>query len=246
MTAIIIEDELQSKNHLESLLLNHCPFIHIVGVASSVKEGFILYCTLKPELIFLDIELGESLGFDLLTLIGDQSYSVIFTTAHEQYGIRAIKFSALDYLLKPIEPSELIKAVQKAEHFKNLYYSSDQVKHLLEELNTKIGQEKNIAIPQSREIRFIPISDIVYCKSSNNYTTVILRDTEKILASKGIYYFDELLVPTGFIRPHYSYLVNIKYIRSIKREQEIELYDKSVVPISKLKLVEVRKILLKK
>lgn len=246
MTAIIIEDELQSRHQLESLLHQHCPSINIVGDGSCVEEGVALYQALRPELIFLDIELGESLGFDLLTIIGDQPYSVIFTTAHEQYGIRAIKFSALDYLLKPIEPKELIKAVRKAEDFKNLYQHSDRVKHLLQELNTKIGQEKNIAIPQSREIRFIPISDIVYCTSSNNYTTVILQDGEKLLASKGIYYFDELLVPTGFIRTHQSFLVNIKYIRSIKREQEIELHDKSVIPIAKLKMGEVRKTLLGK
>jgi two-component system, LytTR family, response regulator len=224
LTAIIIEDELQSKNQLHSLILEYCPSVSILGSARTVEEGYTLYKDSVPALIFLDIELGDESGFDLLTLIGDQPYSVIFTTAHEQYGIRAIKFSALDYLLKPIQPSELISAVQKAHSYHRLNGNAMQVQHLLKELNTKMGQEKMIAIPQSSEIRFIQVSDIIYCTSSNNYTTLFLQSKEKLIASKGIYYFDDLLLPTGFLRTHQSYLVNPKYIRSIKKDQALELF----------------------
>lgn len=244
MTAIIVEDELQSRNQLHSLLMTYCPDVSILGLAGNLGDGILLFSQVKPELIFLDIELGDELGFDLLTQIVGQPYSVIFTTAHEQYGIRAIKFSALDYLLKPIQPQELIAAVKKASEYKLLKGSTFQVQQLLQEINTKIGQEKMIAIPQSREIRFIQVSDIVYCVSSNNYTTLVIQSGEKLLASRGIYYFDDLLLPTGFLRTHQSYLVNSRYIRSIKKEQELELIDKTLIPIAKLKISEVKRVLL--
>jgi len=246
LTAIIVEDESQSRNQLHSLLLEYCPNVMLLGFAGNLEDGVSFFNQKKPELIFLDIELGDELGFDLLTQIGDQSYSVIFTTAHEQYGIRAIKFSALDYLLKPIQPQDLVVAVKKAKEHQQLKGSSYQVQQLLQEINTKIGQEKMIAIPQSREIRFIQVCDIVYCVSSNNYTTLVIQSGEKLLASRGIYYFDDLLLPTGFLRTHQSYLVNPKYIRSIKKEQELELIDKTLIPIAKLKIGEVKRTLLGK
>ncbi len=246
MTAIIVEDELQSRNQLCSLLSDHCPMIEVKGMAETVSAGLALFTRNQPDLIFLDIELGHESGFNLLTQLKDQPYSVIFTTAHEQYGVRAIKFSALDYLLKPIQPTELVAAVQKAAAIQHLKGQGKQVEQLLSELNTKIGQEKVIAIPQSREIRFIPVSSIMYCVSSNNYTSLFLQSGEKLVASKGIYYFDELLMPTGFLRTHQSYLVNSRYIKSIKKEQELELSDQAIIPISKLKISEVKKALLGK
>lgn len=246
MTAIVVEDELQSRKHLQSLLGEYCPDVSIVGMAGTLDDGISLFHQFEPELIFLDIELGEESGFDLLTKIGNRPYSVIFTTAHEKYGIRAIKFSALDYLLKPIEPQELISAVQKAKAQQHLKGSASQVQQLLQEIHTKIGQEKIIAIPQSREIRFIQVSDILYCISSNNYTTLVLQTGERLIASKGIYYFDELLAPTGFLRTHQSYLVNTRFIRSIKKEQELELVDRTIIPVAKLKIGEVKKVMLGK
>lgn len=246
LTAFIVEDELQSRNHLHSLLTDYCPHVSIQGMAETLDDGIALFKQFQPELIFLDIELGEASGFDLLTAIGQQPYAVIFTTAHEKYGIRAIKFSALDYLLKPIQPKELVAAVQKAKEHQHLKGSTIQVQQLLKEIHTKIGQEKIIAIPQSREIRFIQVSDIVYCISSNNYTTLVLQTGEKLLASKGIYYFDDLLVPTGFLRTHQSYLVNTRFIRSLKKEQELELTDRTLIPIAKLKISEVKKAMLGK
>lgn len=246
MTTIIIEDELQSRNQLDSLIKEYCPTVQVLGMASNIKEGLTLFQQFSPALIFLDIELGAESGFDLLTQIGSHPYQVIFTTAHERYGVRAIKFSALDYLLKPIQPSELIQAVLKATELTQLKGSGVQVQHLLKELHTNIGQEKMIAIPQSREIRFLQVSEIVYCAASNNYTTIYLKSGEKLVASKGIYYFDELLQPTGFLRTHQSYLVNTRYIRSIKKEQELELIDHTLIPIAKLKLSEVKKMMLGK
>ncbi|MFW2477409.1 MAG: LytR/AlgR family response regulator transcription factor [Sediminibacterium sp.] len=246
MTAIIIEDELQSRNQLDSLIKEYCPTVEVVGMASSVKEGMDLFQRFSPALIFLDIELGTESGFDLLTQIGNHPYQVIFTTAHERYGVRAIKFSALDYLLKPIEPSELMRAVLKATELAQPKGSGAQVQHLLKELHTQIGQEKMIAIPQSREIRFLQVSDIVYCAASNNYTTIFLKTGEKLVASRGIYYFEDLLQPTGFLRTHQSYLVNTRFIRSIKKEFELELFDHTLIPIAKLKLSEVKKVMLGK
>lgn len=245
MTAIIVEDELQSCKQLQALLCEYCPDIVVLGKASYVNDAFTLFLSKCPDLIFLDIELGEETGFDLLNMIGNKPFAVIFTTAHEQYGIRAIKFSALDYLLKPVQPTELLLAVQKAVEQQRLYgNNAQQIKQLMQQLQQKAGQEKIITVAQSRELRFLQVADIMYCASSNNYTNIFMLDGEKLTASKGIFYFDDLLQPTGFLRVHQSYLVNPKYIRSIKREQELELQDKTIVPVSRLKLAAVRSALL--
>lgn len=241
MTAIIIEDELKSLQYLIKLLGSHCPFISIVGSGASIQQGIDLYKTHQPDLIFLDIELGLENGFDLLHELRNTSYSVIFTTAYDCYGIRAIKFSALDYLLKPIDPLELIQAVNKALHHHHRLGASHQIQHLLDQLERKNGQEKTIAIPQSKELLFQSVSDIIYCEASNNYTTIHLKEGEKLVSSRGIFHYDELLSPLGFMRVHQSYLVNPSYIKSLNRDQCLLLKNRSVIPVARLKMALVRK-----
>lgn len=247
MKAIIIEDEAKSKAHLEILLHKHCRNIEVCGTAASVREAIALYDQYAPELLLLDIELGKESGFDLLMQLGQQNFSVIFTTAHEQYGIRAIKFSAIDYLLKPIQPKELTNAVEKAITQRNLKGYEQQIQHLLNQLSQKSTRESTIAIPQSRELRFVQVSDIMQCIASNNYTHLILKSGEKLTASKGIVHFDRLLHPVGFIRTHQSHLVNPTFIHSIRTKDqihELQLTDGSMIPISKRNMAEVRQKLL--
>jgi two-component system LytT family response regulator len=244
LTAIIVEDEVQSLNHLQILLKQLCPQLQLQGTAGSVQEGFELFHQTKPDLLFLDIELGTESGFDLLSRLSTYTYRVIFTTAFDQYGVRAIKFSALDYLLKPIDPCELSLAVDKAIN-QHLYSAAPlRINHLLDQLQVQSGREKTIAIAQGRELIFIQIADILYCQSSNNYTTFFLRTGEKLVSSKGIFHYDELLTPLQFLRVHQSYLVNLRYIRSLHTEQYIVLHDKTQIPVARLKMALVRKALL--
>ncbi len=176
-------------------------------------------------------------------------YSVIFTTAHEKYGIRAIKFSALDYLLKPIQEEELVIAVQKARDIQLHSGKNQQIDHLLELLQQKAGQEQTIAIPLSRELRFIQLCDIIQVIASNNYSIVELENKEQLTVSKGIYHFDKLLLPAGFIRVHQSHIVNPRFIRSLHKKDhatQLKLSNHVMIPVSRLKVEQVKAALLKK
>jgi two-component system LytT family response regulator len=244
LKALIVEDEYQSQIQLDSAIKKYCPEISITGIADNIDQAVSLFLEHRPEIIFLDVNLGTESGFDLLEKIQGIPYSVIFITAYEEYALKAIKFSALDYLLKPIVHTELIASVQKAKKFKISDYNKVQLKNLLNNLNLKNEIEPTIAVPQSQEIILLKISQIIYLEAANNYTLIYSTTNEKLIISKGIYYFQELLGETGFIRVHQSYLVNQNYIRSIRKDSTLELMNKKIVPISKLKIAQVREILL--
>lgn len=243
MKAIIIEDEDKSRKHLEMLIKKYCSYIELCGSATDIESAKELFDKFSPELLLLDIELGTESGFDLLTALNQQSFAVIFTTAHEQYGIRAIKFSAIDYLLKPIQPKELVLATEKAFTQKNLKGYQQQIQFLLQQLAQKTGTERTIAIPQSRELRFVQVSDIMHLIASNNYTHLMLKDGEKLTASKGIFHFENLLGQMGFIRTHQSHMVNPGFIKSIRTKgqvYEIQLTNGDLIPVSKRNMSMVR------
>lgn len=245
MRAIIIEDEYHSQVQLKSLIAKYCSDVSILGVAETVNLGKELFYEKRPDTIFLDIELGGDSGFKLLESIKDHSFSVIFTSAHEKYSLRAIKFAALDYLLKPIQIHELVLAVEKAKNKHVRHNQSKQLDILLENLKSETYCYQTIAVPQSREIRLLKISQILYLESSNNYTTIHTTESEKLIVSKGIYYFDELLSNSGFIRAHQTYLVNKYYIKGIVSTNELALLNNARIPISKQKLSFVKEELLK-
>lgn len=244
MNAIIIEDEAHSQIQLIKLLTKYCPDISIVGQADNVESGLSLFYEKKPDTIFLDIELGKENGFDLLQVINTHTFSVIFTTAHDKYSLKAIKYAALDYLLKPVQVHELVTAVEKAKVAINKENLNQQLELLLNEIKNSSSESQSIAIPQSRDIRIIRLKDIIYLESENNYTKFNLIENEKLLVSKGIYYYDELLSRNNFIRIHQSYLVNKAYINSVSSSNEIVLYNKERLPISRLKLAAVKEVLL--
>jgi two-component system LytT family response regulator len=244
LKALIVEDECQCQIQLVSTLKKYCPEVTIVGVAENIEQAVTLFFEHRPSFIFLDVSLGNESGFDLLEMIKGISYSVIFITAYEEYALKAIKFSALDYLLKPVIHNELVVAVEKAKKIKISNFNEIQLKSLLNKLNAGNEIEPTIAVPQSQEIILLKISQIIYLEAANNYTLIYSTTNEKLIISKGIYYFQELLGETGFIRVHQSYLVNQNYIRSIRKDSTLELMNKTIVPISKLKIAQVREILL--
>lgn len=244
MKAIIIEDEIQSQVQLIKLLTKYCPDISIVGQADTVESGLSLFYEKKPDTIFLDIELGKENGFDLLQAINTHKFSVIFTTAHDKYSLKAIKYAALDYLLKPVQVHDLVTAVEKAKVAINKENLNQQLELLLNGIKNSSSESQSIAIPQSRDIRIIRLKDIIYLESENNYTKFHLIENEQLLVSKGIYYYDELLSRNNFIRIHQSYLVNKAYIKSISSSNEIVLFNKERLPISRLKMAALKEALL--
>lgn len=210
----IIDDESKSIETLAILLENYHANIHIVGSATSMSSGLTLIEKHKHEIdiLFLDIQMPGGDGFTLLQSLFDIRFKIIFTTAYDQYAIKAIRFSALDYLLKPIDNNELSDALKKYRQMKPESNSEgDPLSVFRNALHQKTVFEK-LAIPTASEILFIQLSKILYFESDNNYTTLHLENNQKLLSSRNIGYYEELLEPGNFFRIHNSYLVNLEKI----------------------------------
>lgn len=247
LSAIIIDDEPINISNLGQLLKLHCPEIYISATASNAVDGEKSILKNKPDLVFLDIQMPGKNGFELLQSIQDYSFEVIFVTAFDKYGIQAVKFAAIDYLLKPINIEELKKAVKKVVEKKAKSNQNLQLENLIQLLKNN-QQEHRIALPSSQEIRYVNPSEIIRCESSNNYTSFYLSSGEKLIVSRPIYFYEELLQDYQFIRCHQSHLVNKKYIVSFVKEDGgyLLLKDKARLPISKLKRERIKELLSKK
>lgn len=219
ISAIIVDDETNNISNLKALLNHCCPELKVIESATNAEKAREQILQLQPDVVFLDIEMPGENGFALLRSIKNPSFEVIFVTAHDSYAVAAIKFSALDYLLKPIDPAELKAAVQKAARSIELRKQNQRLEHLLDLLNKpKPDLNEKIALPTQKEIFFVPVKDIVRCESSNNYTSFVLTTGARHLISRPLYEYDELLTPYGFIRCHQSHLVNKIHIASMLNE----------------------------
>jgi two-component system LytT family response regulator len=238
MRSIIIDDEPGNIDALRDLLKNNCPNIEVVGSALNAGEAVALINQLKPDLIFLDIQMPGQTGFDLLKQFNRYDFEIIFVTAYDQYGIQAIKFSAIDYLLKPVQIEEVKSAVEKVQ--KKIAQKKDNLllANLLDYLKDKENKDNHkLALATSRETIFVSPDKIVRCESSNAYTVFFFDDRKKLTVSRPIYEFEELLADYGFIRCHQSHLVNKNYISSWRREDggHLLLEDGSTIPVSRNK-----------
>ena len=233
--AIIIDDEQNNIDNLAILLNKNCPKVEIIATALTSEEGESIILKHNPDLVFLDIQMPDRNGFDLIKSLQNISFEIIFVTAFNQYGIQALKLSAIDYLLKPINITELKFAVQKAEQKIVLKKQNLSIENLINLLQQKNNKEfHKIALQSSKETRFIEAEKIIRCESSNNYTTFFLVNGQKIMTSKPIYKYEEMLSDYGFIRCHQSHLVNKKFIKSWVKELGgyLLLDDLSQIPIS--------------
>jgi len=217
MRAIIVDDEPANIENLQALLLKHCPQVAVIGSAGNNKDAAGLINLHQPDLVFLDIQLKDDSGFNLLKLLPEKSFDVIFVTAYDNYGIQAIKFAALDYLLKPVDIDELIAAVTKAET-KKRDKQNMQLDFLLSHIKKDEKQSLKIALPQQKEILYVPINDIIRCQADNTYTFFYLDNGERVLVSKSLKEYAGLLEPNGFLRAHQSHLVNINFVKSWLKE----------------------------
>lgn len=247
INAVIIDDERNNIDNLEGLLNKYCPEVDVVGAAMNADDGATLIKRLQPALLFLDIQMPGKSGFDLLKELRDHYFEIILITAYDQYAIKAIKFSAIDYLLKPLDIEELKYAVQKAEKRIREKAQNHELANLLQLIkNRDERSEHKLALPALKETRFVHPKDIVRCESSNAYTSFYIASGEKIIVSKPIYEYDELLSDFGFIRCHQSHLVNKEYIRSWRKGDGgyLELQNGDEIPVSKSKKEMVAKLLL--
>jgi two-component system LytT family response regulator len=235
MRAIIVDDEIANVENLRVLLNKHCPEVDIVADAGDVVTAERLINLHKPNLIFLDIQLHNQTSFDLLKLVPGNSFEVIFVTAFDNYGIQAIKYAALDYLLKPVDIDELIVAVTKAALKIKNKQDDQRLAFLLSSITTNKEQPIKIALPQQKETRYVAVDQIVRCEADNTYTFFYLYSGEKILVSKSLKEYADLLQPNGFLRTHQSHLVNVSYVRSWLKEDGgmLLLENGNKIPVSK-------------
>jgi two-component system LytT family response regulator len=238
INALLIDDEKNNLNNLSRLLTLYCPQIQVIAQALDAIEGKDLIIRLKPDLVFLDIQMPGTNGLELLQQLPNPDFELIFVTAHDQYGIQAVKFAAVDYLLKPIDTTELQTAVRKAANRLAAKTRNTQLENLLQLLRQQQDKEVHrIALTTLKETRFLYIRQIVRCESDNNYCYFFLDNGEKLLVSKPIYEYDALLAPYGFIRCHQSHLVNKHYVRSWLREDgsTLLLENGDKIPVSRIK-----------
>lgn len=209
MRIVIIDDEVSARNNLARLLENNFPEHEIIGQADGVKKGKSLIDQLEPELIFLDVQMQDGTGFDLLKLVDISKFHLIFVSAYDHFAITAIKFSAVDYLLKPVEIEDLRIAFDK---IKQTNYNKD-LKQKLDILLSNINRIDKIALPSLSGIEFVKIEDIIRCESDNNYTNFFLKNGNKIIVSKTLKEFEEMLETKGFFRTHKSHIINLNYMK---------------------------------
>lgn len=229
MKAIIIDDSSNAIAALRADIADYCPDIEVIGDADGVVNGAKVVRELNPELVFLDIQMGDGSGFDLLEILGEHRPKIIFTTSSNEHAIQAFRFSAIDYLLKPIDPEELQAAVKKA-----VKSTSQQIHTLKSHLK---GGGNRIALNSQDKIQVIDIPDIVRCESSGSYTLFCTSDGEQVLVTRTLKEYDQLLSSQGFLRVHQSHLVNLDYVREFVKSDGgyLVMKDKSEVPVSSRK-----------
>lgn len=221
ITSIIIDDEPNNVQNLQTILREHCPEVTIVATAQNADDGIAAIKKHKPALVFLDIQMPEKSGFEVLKAFAEPDFEVIFITAYDQYGIQAIKFSALDYLLKPINITELKQAVDKAGKKISAKSKDHKLENLLEYVMRGQKESPKIALPTLKETRYVKVDEIIRCEASDNYTTFYTTDNEQILVCKTLKEFAELLQLYGFIRTHQSHLVNIHFVKSLLKKMAV-------------------------
>lgn len=231
--AVIIDDVVDAIQVLEQELKDSIPQVMVVGKARGVVEASKLLRQVKADLLFLDIDLGDGTGFDLLEILSDLSFKVIFTTASEAHAVKAFRFAAIDYLVKPIDRKDLQEAVSRAMSFNK---NEGEIEVLL---NAWTNQQKvdKIVLSNADQSEIVEIKEIIRCEASNNYTMFFISGRSKVLVSKTLKYYDQLLSDYGFFRCHQSHLVNLQHIiRFVKQDGGyLQMNDGTMVPVSSRK-----------
>lgn len=231
--ALIIDDEQSSITLTASLLEFYKDQISLVGTGGSVEEGYQLITRLDPDLVFLDIQMEDGTGFDLLNRFNRIHFKIIFITAHNEFTLRALRYSALDYLSKPLSPLDFSEAIRRALQAIDYDMLNLQMKTLLHNISLQTPQQRKLILKTQEKIYSVDSRNIVRFKSEGSYTMVHLEDGKRIMVSKIIKEFEDLLAPEGFIRVHQSHLINLTQIFCFEKlDSSLTMKDNSKVPVS--------------
>ncbi len=244
ITAIIIDDERKGRHALRQKLNDYCPQVEVLGEAENGNEGLKLIEKHEPSIVFLDIEMPMMNGFEMLGHVPSKKFHLIFTTAYDQYAIKAIKYAAFDYLLKPIDIEELQSTIKKAEEQIALNNTAERLETLTYNLAGK-HQLQKIAVPTMEGLSFFNLSDIVYLRSDSNYTTLHFINHPALMASRTMGDFEELLPSDMFFRTHNSYIINLNYIKRYLKGDggQIEMQNGDFVDVARRKKEEFIKLI---
>ena len=232
LTAIVVDDIPEALEMLTNDLVKYHSEIEIIGKASSVVEASKLLQTKQPDILFLDIMLGDGTGFDILEIVPNLQSKIIFVTASDEYAIKAFKFAAIDYILKPYSKDELDISIKKAKQ--QIQPNKEQLSVLQGFINKSNNSSQKISLHTSEKIIVVQLSEIVRCESDNNYTTFYLENGETILVSKTLKYYSDMLKEHSILRVHQSHLINTKFIKEFIKSDGgyLILKDKTNIPVS--------------
>lgn len=239
LTSIVVDDIPVALEMLCTDIEKYHPEIEIIGKATSVIEAAKLLQKKQPDILFLDIMLGDGTGFDILEIAPNLQSKIIFVTASDAFAIKAFKFAAIDYILKPYSNADLSTAIEKAKE--QIQPNKEQLAVLQDAINNPTSINQKISLHTSEKIIVVQLSEIIRCKADNNYTTFHIENGQKILVSKTLKYFADMLKEHGFLRVHQSHLINVKYIKEFIKSDGgyLILKDKSNIPVSVRKRNEV-------
>ncbi len=233
LTAVIVDDEERARNSLSSLLEQFCPDVNVVAQCANVPDAVIAINKHKPQIVFLDIEMPEYNGFELLGFFREIDFGIIFVTAYSEYAIRAFEVSAVDYVLKPVETEALQQAVAKAQQ-RTGHIATQQRLDLLRE-SYRAEEIRKIALPMNDGLLFVEVADIILLEADGAYTNVFMKNGSKVLVSKKLKFFEDVLANRpAFFRPHRSHLININYLKKYLRgESSIQMDNNTTVSLSR-------------
>jgi two-component system, LytTR family, response regulator len=239
--ALIVDDKPASIELLRWLIQENCKDIQQLQWATNVTDGIKLIQSFEPDIVFLDIQMPHQSGFDLLSAIGKWDFEVIFTTAYNEFAIQAIRFSALDYLLKPVDANELVKAVERFK-VKRIYAPAGEqlYRNFIQNIS---NQEKKLALPGVTDIKYIELKNIIRLEADRNYTRFFFADGKEFLSAKTLKDYEEMLPQESFIRVHRAHLINKHFIQQYEREGFLMLTDGSMVEVSRRKKEQVQRFL---
>jgi two-component system LytT family response regulator len=232
--AVIVDDEPYSCESLVTLLERYCPAVKVADICYSGEAALLAIKEQQPQIVFLDIEMPKMNGFEMLEKVPEINFEIIFTTSYDQYAIKAIRFSALDYLLKPVDREELQRAVQKVSQRQN-HQLPQQLEILLQKINKPASSIQKIALPTMEGLQMVAVDSIISCASDSNYTIFLLKNKQKLIASRTLKEIEEMLEEYTFLRVHHSYIVNLNQVNKyIKGEGGyLIMNDDSTVDVSR-------------
>jgi two-component system, LytTR family, response regulator len=234
--AMMVDDEQSSLDLLQWLTVQYCPDISSIKTARSVQEALPLIQSFKPDIVFLDIQMPHQSGFDLLTTIDHWNFEVIFTTAYNEFAIQAIRFSALDYLLKPVDETELKKAVERYKA-KRIYAPAGQLlfRNFIQNISQGSREKFKLALADATEVKYVQLDEIIRLQAESNYTHIFLKGNKVFVSAKTLKEYDEILQGHKFLRVHKSHLVNPAHIESYDKQGILHMSDGTKVEVARRK-----------